>query len=138
MGTTTFVRLDKVNKPVKLSFLVCEDDGDEALLSLDTLVDLTIVPPDFPCPMDPSIRDHKIRKLQKVEVKKWATLTERVDNLRTHLSFPQENLKEDKEEEECEALRQSWMKDFSQVFKEDLTIEDRIDMDPVKVQLVPM
>ena len=28
------------------------------------------------------------------------------------------------------------MKDFSQVFKEDFTIEDRINMDPVKVQLV--
>ena len=51
--TTTFVRLEKINKPIKLSFLVCEDDGDEALLSLDTLVDLSIVPPDFPCPMDP-------------------------------------------------------------------------------------
>ena len=56
--------------------------------------------------------------------------------MRTQLSFPQENLKEDMEEEECEALRQSWMKDFSQVFKEDLTIEDRIEMDPVKIQLV--
>ena len=37
--TTAFIRLEKVNKPIKLSFLVCGDDGDEALLSLDTLVE---------------------------------------------------------------------------------------------------
>ena len=74
--------------------------------------------------------------MEEVEKTKWATLKERVGSLRTQLSFPQENLKEDLEEEECEALRHSWMKDFSQVFKEDLTIEDRIEMDPVKVQLV--
>ena len=86
--------------------------------------------------MDSSIRDHKVRRVEEVEKTKWATLKERVGSLRTQLSFPQENLKEDLEDEECEALRQSWMKDFSQVFKEDLTIEDRMDMDPVKVQLV--
>ena len=28
------------------------------------------------------------------------------------------------------------MEDFSEIFKEDLTIEDRIKMDPAKVQLV--
>merc|ERR1712215_267596 len=76
------------------------------------------------------------RRVKEVEKTKWATLKERVGSLRTQLSFPQENLKEYLEEEECEVMRQSWMKDFSQVFKEDLTIEDRIDMDPVKVKLV--
>merc|ERR1712030_3841 len=48
--TTCFIRLEKISKPIKISFLVCGDDGDEALLSLDTLVELSIVPPDFPCP----------------------------------------------------------------------------------------
>merc|ERR1711984_16057 len=85
--------------------------------------------------MDSSIRDHKIRRVEE-EKTKWATLKERVGSLRTQLSFPQENLKEDMEEEECEALKQSWMKDFSQVFKEDLNIEDRIKMEPVKIKLV--
>ena len=33
-------------------------------------------------------------------------------------------------------MRQSWMQDFREVFKEDLTIEDCTNMDPVKVQLV--
>ena len=31
--THAFVRLEKVNRPVKLSFLVCKDDGSEVLLS---------------------------------------------------------------------------------------------------------
>ena len=46
--TTAFIRLEKVNKPIKLSFLVFGDDGDEVLLSLDTLIDLSIVPRNFP------------------------------------------------------------------------------------------
>merc|ERR1712082_479914 len=63
--THAFVRLEKVNRPVKLSFLVCKDDGNEALLSLDTLKDLSIVSSDFPCPMDRSIRDHKGRRVEE-------------------------------------------------------------------------
>ena len=143
--TTCFIRLEKISKPIKISFLVCGDDGDEALLSLDTLVELSIVPPDFPCPMNAAIRDHKISRINEVEEveevdkeekTKWGTIKERVDSLRSQLSFPQENRKEDMEEEKCEALKQAWMKDFSQVFKEDLTIEDRIKMEPVKIKLV--
>merc|ERR1712055_549773 len=103
------------------------------------------VPPDFPCPMNAAIRDHKISRIneaeeveevEKEEKTKWGTIKERVDSLRSQLSFPQENRKEDMEEEECEALKQALMKDFSQVFKEDLTIEDRIKMEPVKIKLV--
>merc|ERR1712030_119190 len=78
----------------------------------------------------------EMEEVEERETTKWAALKERVGSLQTQLSFPQENLEEDKEEDECEALRQAWMKDFSQVFKEDLTIEDRIEMDPVKIKLV--
>merc|ERR1712105_401067 len=106
---------------------------------MGTLIDLSIVPRNFPCPMDSSIRDHKVRRVEEEEKRgktKWATLKERIGSLRTQLSFPQENLAEDREEDECEALRRAWMRDFGQVFKEDLTIEDRIEMDPVKIKLV--
>ena len=64
------------------------------------------------------------------------TLQERIGSLRSQLSFKQENEEEWKEENECEKIRKAWLKDFPNVFKEDLTIEDRIEMDPVKVQLV--
>ena len=64
MGQTYgFVKLEKVNRPVKLSFLVWLNDGNEALLCLDTLKDLSIVPSNFPCPMDETIRDHKVRRI---------------------------------------------------------------------------
>ena len=35
--TKAFIKLDKVKTPVMMEFLVCTDEGDEALLSLDTL-----------------------------------------------------------------------------------------------------
>ena len=39
-----------------LEFLFFTDDGDEALLSLDTLKELTIVPMDFPNPINKNMR----------------------------------------------------------------------------------
>ena len=65
--TTAFIKLDVVKHPVKLDFLVCTDDGDEGLLSLDTLKELTIIPRDFPLPMDRSIREPKIRRIRETE-----------------------------------------------------------------------
>ena len=50
--TTAFIKLDVVKHPVKLDFLVCTDEGDEGLLSLDTLKELSIIPRDFPLLMD--------------------------------------------------------------------------------------
>ena len=61
--TSCFIKLQKVRKPVKLSFIVVLDDGNEALLCLDTLKDLSIVPKDFPCPMDSSMRDNRIMRV---------------------------------------------------------------------------
>ena len=60
--TYCFIKLEKVKTPVKLNFLVCLNDGNEALLSLDTLKDLSIVSRDFPCPQDDRIKDHKARR----------------------------------------------------------------------------
>ena len=49
---------------MKLEFLVVGDDGEEALLSLDTLKDLSIVHREFPLPMDRSKREPKIRRVR--------------------------------------------------------------------------
>ena len=40
-------------------------------------------------------------------------------------------------EAKCEAVKQKWLKDFEDIFKEDLSQEDRIDMEPVKATLIP-
>ena len=156
--TSCFVKLEKVKTPVKLSFLVCLDDGSEALLSLDTLKDLSIVSKDFPCPMDDRIKDHKTRRIitdeeenewpeqkqkengnkkqSKREIQKY-TLQERVDSLRSQLNSKQVNKKEWEEERKCEEIKKAWLRDYPEVFKEDLSKEDRIDMDPVVVDLIP-
>merc|ERR1712239_52003 len=94
--------------------------------SLDTLVELSIVPPDFPTPMNSAIRDNRIRRVepvdgveeaQKVENSKWGTIKERIGSMRSQLSFPQENLKEDLDEDECEAMKQSWLRDYRGSYK---------------------
>ena len=80
---------------MKLSFIVVLDDGNEALLCLDTLKDLSIVPKDFPCPMDSSMRDNRIMRVvteeeeeendQNNQEKRRFSLQERVDHLTQQL-----------------------------------------------------
>ena len=119
--TSCFVKLEKVKKPVKLTFIVCMDDGNEALLSLDTLKDLSIVSRDFPCPMDDRIKDHRARRIitedeeaecdeqeQKGNENKKYTLQERVDSLRKQLNSEQVNKKEWEEERKCEEIKRKW------------------------------
>ena len=69
--TSAFVKLEKFKTPVKLNFLVCLDEGEEALLSLDTLKDLTIVPSNFPCPMDKTKLEARTRRVRKEEEEWW-------------------------------------------------------------------
>ena len=65
--TTAFVKLESIKHPVKLDFLICSDDGDEGLLSLDTLKELSIVPKDFPLPMDRGMRETKMNRVKERE-----------------------------------------------------------------------
>ena len=65
--TTAFIKLDVVKHPVKMDFLVCTDDGDEGLLSLDTLKELSVIPKDFPLPMDKSMREPRVRRVTETE-----------------------------------------------------------------------
>ena len=139
--TQCFIKLEKVRNPVKLSFLVVMDDSDESLLSLDTLKDLSIVPKDFPNPMNPAMRDNRVRRvIEEEEEENLMTkfsLQERVDHLTEQLRPDRVNERDLEDEVRCEAMKQSWLTDFSDVFKEDLSQEDRINMDPVKATLIP-
>ena len=65
--TSAYIKLEEVKTPVRIDFLVCTDEGDEALLSLDTLKELTIVPWDFPKPMDKNKREPKVRRVKEKE-----------------------------------------------------------------------
>ena len=56
--TTAFVKLDVIKHPVKLDFLVCTDDGDEGL---------SIIPKDFPLPMDRGMRESRLNRVKERE-----------------------------------------------------------------------
>merc|ERR1711984_46445 len=99
--------------------------------------------------MDERIKDHKVRRIvdeededewpeqklreekqrkRKVQDHRLYTLQERVGSLRSQLSFKQVNEEEWKEEKECEEIRKAWLRDYPEVFKDDLSKHDRIDM----------
>ena len=108
--------------PVRLDFLVCLDEGDEALLCLDTLKDLSIVSQNFPTPMDHSKRDYRTRRVvteeegdeewleekereeeqekgkkqreRKTKEGEMFTLQERVGSLRSRIEFKEVNEEE--------------------------------------------
>ena len=61
--TSAWVKLEKLKTPIRLNFLVCLDEGDQALLSLDTLKELSIVPWNFPAPIDRPFREPKTRRV---------------------------------------------------------------------------
>merc|ERR1711888_505205 len=113
--TSCFVKLEKGKTPVKLSFIVVLDDGNEALLCLDTLKDLSIVSQDFPCPMDSSMRDNRVMRVVTEEEeeendpnnqeKRKFSLQERVDHLTKQLRPERVNEKEWEEEERCEEMK---------------------------------
>ena len=114
--TQCFVKLERVRNPVKLSFLVVMDDSDESLLSLDTLKDLSIVPRDFPNPMNPAIRDDKVRRVVEEEGEENLlsrfTLQERTDHIIEQLRPDRVSERDLEDEAKCEAVKQKWLKDF--------------------------
>ena len=128
---------------------------------MDTLKELTIVPSNFPCPMDKTKLEARTRRVRKEEEEWWpqgetedeeeegnkqkkrkveerelCTLQERVGSLRSHLEMKEMNEEEWEDEKACSNLKKSWLRDYPDVFKEDLDMNDRIDMEPVVVDLV--
>ena len=79
--TVSCVKLDIIKHPVKLEFLVVADDGDEALLSLDTLKELSIVHKEFPLLMDRSKREPKIRRVRDPNCEEVASVSDAVSRI---------------------------------------------------------
>ena len=71
-----------------------------------------------------------------MEDKELCILQERVGSLRTHLELKEMNEEEWEDEKACSNLKKSWLRDYPDVFKEDLDMNDCIDMEPVIVDLV--
>ena len=64
------------------------------------------------------------------------TLQERVGSLRSKLEMTEMTEDDWEEEKKCQDLKKQWIREFSDVFKEDLGKEDRIDIEPIKIDLV--
>merc|ERR1711867_240179 len=64
------------------------------------------------------------------------SLQERVDHQREQFRPDRVIEKEWEDEKRCEEMKQSWLRDFAYVFKEDLSQEDRIEVEPVKATLI--
>ena len=99
-----------------MEFLVCTDEGDEALLSLDTLKELTIIPMDFPNTINTNMREPRIRRVrdyeeeaeeEKVERVGHFTLQERVGSMRSKLEMNELTEDDWEEERKCEELKNS-------------------------------
>ena len=96
---------------------MCTDEGDEALLSLDKLKELTHVPWDFPKPMDKNKREPKVRRVkdkeeeweeeEKGEKKGLFSLQERVGSLRSHLEVKEMTEDDWEDEKRCNDLKKN-------------------------------
>ena len=73
---------------------------------------------------------------EKVEKRGLFTLPERVGSLRSHLEMKEMTEDDWEDEKRCNDLKKQWLRDFPDVFKEDLGKEDRIDIAPIKIDLV--
>ena len=108
MGQTTFmVKFTNLRKPKKMRVLVCREAGDEILVDLRSLVAWSILPKNFPEPMDP--REQEIKSRAKATKYKREII---------------QRSKELEDENEMESIKESLMKEFSDVFKKQLTPED--------------
>ena len=52
---------DNIRGGHNLQVLVARQEAEEILIDLDTLIDLSIIPQDFPLPHDPNMRSEKCR-----------------------------------------------------------------------------
>ena len=136
------------HKTIKeLRALVIAEDGGEVLVGLDTLIDWGIIPSCFPLPMSPADRvgasreqPSFVRAVREHKPEKLVNINERVGSWRSDIRFNQvseEQFEADHEVAVYAHLRNKLLNMFPEVFKEDLTPEDRLDIEPVKITLKP-
>ena len=81
---------DNIKGGHNIQVLITRQEAEETLIDLDTLIDLSIVPPDFPHPQDPELRSDNYRRVE--ENKKKATeyveeLEKRLKEGKSHLTI---------------------------------------------------
>ena len=133
--TEMFFNFKTLRNTKVLRAIVCEKAGDEIVVDLDTLIQFSIIPMCFSLPMDPRERVSNVKVAADIP-EKIVNIKERQGLLRTDILFAPitEEQFEDQHEKQ---LRKKLIKIFGDVFKEYLTPQDCLDIQPVKIQLVP-
>jgi hypothetical protein len=137
IGEATFyVKFNILKNPKKMRVLICEEEGDEILIDVQSLVDWSILPANFPEPQDPK---EKVRLTKTVPKTKLVEIKERKGSERTSIKFKrsQEEQSDIENNNEMHLLKKQLEKEFSDVFKKNLDKDDRIKMDPVKIETIP-
>ena len=57
---------DNVRGGHNMQMLITRQEAEEILVDLDSLIDLSIVPADFPLPQDPELRSERCRRVEEI------------------------------------------------------------------------
>ena len=138
VGQTDFwVKFDNLKHPKKIHALVAEEAGDEILIDLDLLVEWSILPKNFPLPMDEEERETKVKKVTIKDKKvKLVEINQKKGSNRSQMKFSSQEEEDFDSNKQMQDLRERLLKEYAEVFKTELTKEDRIKMDPVKIETV--
>ena len=97
--------------------LVVKNAGSEILIDLDLLVEWTILPRDFPLPMDPEEREDKVRKVTVTDAKKSPAveIKEKVGSKRSQMKFNEMDDHEFDTSKQMDALKTKLLKEYADV-----------------------
>ena len=90
--TNIWVVFDNIRGGKELQVLVARQEAEEILVDLDTLMDLSIIPKDFPLPQDPKMKEDGCRSVRREDpveevAPKLVTIHERQGSIRSKLKF---------------------------------------------------
>jgi hypothetical protein len=77
-----WIKFEIIQNPKKIRVLICEEEGDEVLIDIQSMVDWSILPPNFPMPMDPKER---VRLTKSVPASKLVETKEKVGSQRSSI-----------------------------------------------------
>ena len=124
--------------PKLIEALVARNAGSEILIDLDLLVEWTILPKDFPLPMNPEEREDKVRKVTVTDAKESPAveIKERVGSKRSQMKFSEMDDQDFDSSKQMDSIKRRLLKEYEDVFKTQLSREDRIKIDPVVIETV--
>ena len=85
------IKFSTIKRAQEISALVCQEEGEESLIDLDSLKDVGIIHKDFPLPIDASMREDPQKRLINTEINRNPTnlvdILERQGPMRSSMKF---------------------------------------------------